>query len=275
LRRDGNNQISVKRPVSSALETHLRPRSSRSARSSQWILAVAATLALPPAEGFAAGCDDAPFKAVIEARVQGRQIEARLTACRALPGDQRRGAVVLSVEGSQSTEVLKTYDVSLLLIDVGTGTVRASTTLDNVWASDAYKIDGVEVSDAVYPLRRGAVVFGVSEVWSGSSRVSFYDVKKLSLYAQRGSTLVPVLSDLVTDIYRGEGCDVRTTRTVDVQPVSGTGHARIRVSGRREGIVRDEAVCAPVVADETPAVLVVRDGKYVVPKRFGPFHSEQ
>jgi hypothetical protein len=47
------------------------------------------------------------------------------------------------------------------------------------------------------------------------------------------------------------------------------------VSGRREGIARDDAECAPVDPVEAPEVLVVRDGKYVVPKRLGPFHSEQ
>ncbi len=237
------------------------------------VLANVAVLALASSPvALAAGCEDEPFKSAVEARLQGK--ESRLISCRMVPGDRRLGVAVVAVEGSRSTDDVKTYDVSLLLLDAANGKVRADATLENVWQSDAYKIDGIEVSGDAYPVRRGTTVFGLTEWWSGSSRVSFYNMTKLSLYAQRGTKLVPVLSDLVTEIYQGEGCDVQTTRAVDVQPVSGAGYASIRVSGKREGIARDGAECPAVDPVEAPEVLVVRDGKYVVPKRLGPFDSE-
>lgn len=222
---------------------------------------------------FAAGCDVEPFKSFVEGRVQAEDI--RFASCRLLAGDRRLGVAVVAVEGSRSTDDVKTYDVSLLLLDAENGKVKADAKLENVWESDAYKIDGVEVSAESYPLRPGTTVFCLREWWSGSSSISFFDMTKLSLYAQRGAKLVPVLGDLVTDTYQGEGCDVKITRSVEVQPVSGAGYARIRVSGKREGIARDGAECPAVDPIEAPEVLVSRDGKYVVPKRFGPFHSER
>lgn len=236
--------------------------------------AVAALVLLASSQvAFAEGCDAQPFRSAIEARLQGK--ESRLISCRTVPGDQRLGVAVVAVEGSRSTVDVKTYDVSLLLLDATNGKVKADAMLENVWESDAYKIDGIEVSGDAFPVRRGTTVFGLKEWWSGSSRVSFYNMTKLSLYAQQGTKLVPVLSDLVTEIYQGEGCDVQTTRAVEVKPVSGAGYASIGVSGKREGIARNGAECASVDAIEAPEVLVVRDGKYVVPKRLGPFHSEQ
>lgn len=236
------------------------------------VIAVLLSLAIWPA-AFAAGCDAESFKSAIEARVPDKDI--RLTSCRLLPGDRSLGVAVVAVEGSRSTDDVKTYDVRLLLLDAGSGKVKAGATLENVWESDAYKIDGIEVSGDAYPVRRGIAVFGLKEWWSGSSRVSFYNMTKLSLYEQRGTKLVPVLSDLVTEIYQGEGCDVQTIRTVEVQPTLGGGYANLRVSGKREGIARDGAECTAVDPVEAPEVLMVRDGSYIVPRRFGPFYSER
>ncbi|WP_140637386.1 hypothetical protein [Methylibium rhizosphaerae] len=191
-----------------------------------------------------------------------------------MQGDPRTGVAVFAFETSRSTEDVKTYDVELILADLRSNRLKARLSLKDVWESDAYKIDSAEISKVNYQVRHKATVFGLAESWSGSSSVSFYNIRKLSLFTQRGATIVPLLTELVTEIYQGEGCDVHTTRDLEVQPSQAKGYAPIRVSERQIGIARENMTCPPV-SSERSEVLRYRNGRYFVPEHLKPFGQAQ
>jgi hypothetical protein len=220
----------------------------------------------------AQSCDEDPFKTVRETLSRGREPDPDLTSCSPMPGDPRTGVALFAFERPGPIEGVRTYDVDLVLVNVRSGKLKARLSLEGVWRSDAYKIDSAEISSLRYVVRPGLTVFGLKESWSGSSRVSFYTISKLSLFAQRGATIVPLLQDLVTDIYQGEGCDVQTTREIEIQPLRAKGYAPIRVTERLVVLARDETLtCPPGDAETRSEVLTFRNGRYVVPPHLRPF----
>ena len=192
-----------------------------------------------------------------------------------MPGDPQTGAALFAFERSSSTEDVKTYDVDLLLIDARSNKPKARLSLKGVWQSDAYKIDSAEISKVDYQVRRGATVFGLTESWSASSSVSFFNINKLSLFVQRGTTIVPLLTELVTEICQGEGCDLHTTREIEIQPSRTRGYAPIRVSEHRVGIARENLTCPPVTAERRSDLLRYRNGTYFVPEHLKPSGAAQ
>ncbi len=231
-----------------------------------------------PMVAWAQDCAVGSLQAVWDARVQERKAEPRFGSCAILPGDPKLGVVMLAFARPPAIEFVTSYDVELVLAQVRSGKIMARGTLTDVWESDAYKIDSAGIATSAFPLRRGVAVFGLTESWSGSSNVSFYSIQKLSLFAQRGRTLVPLLSELVTDIYQGEGCDVQTTRTLQVQPAPRSGYAPIRVSEEVLVSVREEQFerdCAPTDAAADPVELNYRNGSYQVPPHLKPFSGDR
>lgn len=224
----------------------------------------------------AQSCDEDPFKTVRETLLSGKESKPNLSSCVPMPGDPQTGVALFAFERPGAIEGVMTYDVDLVLVKLRSGKLRARLSLKGVWQSDAYKIDSAEISKVSYQVRHGVTVFGLKESWSGSSSVSFYNMRKLSLFAQHGTTIVPLLQDLVTEIYQGEGCDVQTTRELEVQPLRAKGYAPIRVSEHLVGVARNENLtCPPVDAEMRSDVLTYRNGRYFVPKHLGPFGGVQ
>lgn len=216
-------------------------------------------------------CDSEPFTSALKAVAGGRQQALRLASCARIPGHPDAAVAVFAFVQPTSTDDFKTYDVEIVISNVRTARPDARLSLRGVWPSDAYKIDAVAVTADRYPLRPGARVFGLTESWSGSSRVSFYTTTRLGLFMQQGKAIVPVLSDLAVDIVQGENdCIAHTTRTLEVQPASATGHARIVVSEVIENTSGDNSACPPGPVAEPPETLPFRNGKYVVPDRLKP-----
>ncbi len=218
----------------------------------------------------AQSCETELFTSVLQTISGDGRREPRLMSCGPMPGHPEAAVAVFAFERASSTDEIKTYDVELAIVDARTAKPEARLSLRNVWESDAYKIDSVEISEVHYPVRRGARVFALVQAWSGSSNVSFYSVGKLGLFEQRGTTIVPLLVDLAIDVYRGEGCDTHTTRSLRVQGSTTKGYAPIVVSEVVEGIAREDTICPPTPSAAPHAVLTYRNGRYAVPKRLQP-----
>lgn len=223
---------------------------------------------------YALGCDQEPFQSVKEKLFRVKELSENLSSCIFLHGDPHTGIASFAFQKPEVNYVTS-YDVELVILDVESKKIKARLSLKNTWQSDAYKIDYVEVMNRTYPVKHGSVVFGLTEDWSGSSNVSFYSIKKLSLYEQRGNNIVPILTDLVSHIYQGEGCDVEITRTIKIKPQRTNTYVPIYIKERRVGIKREEAVCTPAATQVNSYVLHSTDGKYKVPDALSPFGDAQ
>ncbi|QAU35689.1 hypothetical protein [Janthinobacterium sp. 17J80-10] len=204
----------------------------------------------------------------------GKELNENLSSCILLSDGSHTGIASFAFQKPEVNYVTS-YDVELVILNVESKKVKARLSLKNTWQSDAYKINYVEIMNRTYPVKYGSVVFGLTEGWGGSSSVSFYDIKKLSLYEQRGNNIVPILTDLVTHIYQGEGCDVETTRKIKIKPQRINTYVPIYIKERRVGITREEAVCTPAAPRVNFYVLRSRDGKYKVPDPLSPFGDAQ
>jgi hypothetical protein len=234
------------------------------------LLALVAFCAAAPA--LAGDCDKAPFATARQTiGAERKQVEPTFSDCTAIAGSPDALAALFAYEQPSSSEDVKTFDVELLIVDARSGSIEARLSRSKVWESDAYKIDSVAISEAAFPLRAGATIFGVVETWSGSSSVSFYNISKLSLYERRGKAIVPLMGEFVSDMYQGEGCDRQITRELRAEPVRGKGYAALRVHEKEISVARDSQSCAPVDLESDRDVIRYKGGMYPVPKRMKPF----
>lgn len=223
-------------------------------------------------QAVAAGCDQPPFAAAMQSVSAEHHAPApTLASCELIAGHPDAGAALFAYEQDGGEEGLKTFDVELLVVDAKSGAIEARLSRRRVWDSDAYKIDSAAISDAEYPLRAGATIFGVTEDWSGSSSVSFYNIRKLSLFERKGKSIVPLLSEFVTDIYQGEGCDLQTTRELQPQAQRGKGYAALRVVEKLSSVAREGESCEIRDEQNDREVLRFQAGKYPVPKSMRAF----
>lgn len=227
------------------------------------------------AKTMAADCEQPPFTAARQLALAAHPgTEPTFSSCDAVVGSDGTAAALFAFERETSSEDVKTFDVELMLVDAHSAAVQARLTRNNVWESDAYKIDSAGIADAAYPLHAGSTIVGVSESWSGSSSVSFYDISKLSLYERRGKTLVPLVTDFVTDVYQGEGCDLQITRELRPEPARGKAYVELRVVEKTSSVARDGQACEPREDEDDKTLLRYQGGKYPVPKRMLPFADD-
>lgn len=227
------------------------------------------------APAMAADCEQPPFASARQLALAAHPgTEPTFGSCDAIAGSEGSAAALFAFERDTSSEDVKTFDVELMLVDAHSGAVQARLARDNVWESDAYKIDSAGIADAAYPLHAGSTIVGVSESWSGSSSVSFYNISKLSLYERRGKTLVPVLAEFVTDVYQGDGCDLQTTRELRPEPARGKAYAALRVVEKTSSVARDGVACESREEENDKTLLRYQGGKYPVPKRMLPFADD-
>lgn len=224
------------------------------------------------AQAIAGDCEQPPFTAARQLALAAHPgTEPTFSSCDAVAGSDGSAAALFAFERETSSEDVKTFDVELMLVDARSGNVQARLARSNVWESDAYKIDSAGISDAAYPLHAGSTIVGVSESWSGSSSVSFYNISKLSLYERRGKTLVPLVADFVTDVYQGDGCDLQITRELRAEPARGKAYAALRVVEKTGSVARNGQACEPREEEDDKTLLRYQGGKYPVPKRMLPF----
>lgn len=223
-------------------------------------------------QALAQSCDAQPYQGALHELAAGRELAADLSTCSGMPGFDGLGVAAFVFVGASSSEDLKTYDLELAVLDLKTAKLAARLSRAAIWDSDAYKIDSLQISAQRYAVRRGAQTFALIESWSGSSRVSFYSQSKLSLFEQQGTKIAPLISELVSHIYQGDGCDVETTRDLEVQRATDSGYARIRVSEVAVAISREGATgCDEADGGKRTAWLRYRDGGYAVPKDLTSF----
>jgi hypothetical protein len=82
------------------------------------------------------------------------------------------------------------------------------------------------------------------------------------------------MSEFVTDVYQGEGCDVQTTRELRAEPMKAKGYAALRVLEKVSGVSRDNQSCPDVDGESDKTVMRYAGGKYTVPKGMRPFDGD-
>jgi hypothetical protein len=224
----------------------------------------------------AQSCDAQPYPSALHEVAAGRELAPDLSTCASMPGDMNQGVAAFVFVGASSSDDIKTYDLELAVLDLKAARLTARLSRTAIWESDATKIDSLEISARRYAVRPGSQTFALIEWWSGSSRISFYNENKLSLFERQGTKLVPLISELVSRIYQGDGCDTETTRDLEVQRAAAKGYATIRVSEVVVLIARDDAAgCDETGGGKRTAWLRYRDGRYAVPEDLGPFRGPQ
>ena len=219
----------------------------------------------------AADCDSELMEVARVASLGHTETPIAFASCKQLAGDSDTFAALNAIALLDDNGVT-TYDVHIAILSKRSKRVVAHLLMRGNWASDAYKIDSAKIDSTNFPTAGRALTFGITESWSASSRVSFYNIDVLTIFKKQGRKIVPVLSDLVTSIYQGDGCDVQTTRELKFErPANRTLAPVLTIIERAEGASRDNQTCEPVSDEIEKYTLKPVQGVYRVPSELRAF----
>ena len=166
-------------------------------------------------------------------------------------------------------------DLEVLVVDEATGTPRHRLRVPHAMDDDAIRLSAISFDTAAYRLDPDRLAFGVKREWSGSSRPNPFSETTLSLYTVSGSTLSPVLENMMVFRSVGEwdlscaGQEVQTERILRMTP--GSRGQDISVLERRTRSTSREdkgGECVKTERTDTPRTFLLpfNGQRYVVPR---------
>lgn len=164
-------------------------------------------------------------KAIKEIGVVFDKVKFDLVRTKILPNDNSKTIVCIPVvikEEDDGQYIL--LDAHVLIMNTKNGKILQYYKEEEYWQSDAITLQDIIVDTAPYRLNNNTRAFGIVSGYRGNSAPNPYSSSKTSLFYPKGKTLVKVLDNFTTSLYKGETdmrCDGRFEHENSVIIISG------------------------------------------------------